>query len=109
MPDDASTFTLSGAPYRGSSHAATCPRLLAARSLPNSSFVTSKDRYDALQHFAEVEKIKNEMEKEKKRIGRLRWSYWKWMDGKQGTRLAEERLGERVEVRREEEGGRKNF
>ena len=28
------------------------------------------------------------------------------MDSKQGTRLAEERLGERIEVRREEEGRR---
>lgn len=45
------------------------------------------------------------MEKEKKRIGRLRWAYWQWVDSKQGTRLAEERLGERVEVRREEAGG----
>lgn len=71
--------------------------------------MTTEDRYNAIQHFAQVEKIKNEMEKEKKRIGRLRWRYWKWMDGKQGTRLAEERLGERVEVRREEEGGRRWF
>lgn len=92
-------------PNRGPPHADSCPRLLAARSLPTSPSITLEDRYNALQHFARIEKIKNEMEKEKKRIGKLRWTYWKWVDGKQGTRLAEERLVERVECRREEESG----
>lgn len=91
----------------GPTHADSCPRALAARSLPTSPSITLEDRYNALHHFAQLEKIKNEMEKEKKRIGKLRWMYWKWVDGKQGTRLAEERLGKRVECRRR--GGRRGF
>lgn len=60
----------------------------------------------ALEQHHRINKIKVEMEKERKRVGWMKWKYWVWQDKRRGTRRAWERLGERVAVRMEQEGMR---